>query len=242
MPDIPIVYDHQDFLIINKPEPLAVQKEAEAEGVLPLIQRQTGLKKVWLVHRLDKVTSGLLILAKNQAAASYLSQLFSQRKISKYYLALSAKKPKKKQGLVSGDMRKIRDGVWLLEKKRQSPAITQFFSFGQSNGPRLFVVKPYTGKTHQIRVMMKSLGSPIEGDLSYKGNKADRIYLHAYKLIFDYRGDPISVSCLPQTGKHFVMPSFCDGLNAIGAPENLPWPSLKPGLRNLIEKSVGQYD
>lgn len=240
MNPISVVYDHQDFLIINKPNNIAVQDQESAQGVLPYLRTQTGIDKLWLIHRLDKVTSGLLILAKNQAAASRLSQLFSQRMINKFYIALSNKRPKKKQGTVSGDMRKVRDGVWMLEKSTLAPAVSQFFSFGQDKGARLFMVKPYTGKTHQIRVMMKSLGCPILGDKSYKGEDADRVYLHAFKLTFNYQGESINVSCLPQTGVKFTEPGFKDKIESIGVPEAFTWPALKPALLKTIGKKSEQ--
>ena len=141
------------------------------------------------VHRLDKVTSGCLLLAKNQTAASFLSKQFKERTTEKIYIAITKGKPKKKQGTIRGDMVPARNGCWKLAKTQNNPAITQFKSIGYNNGLRIVNLKILTGKTHQIRVAMKSIGSPVWGDERY-GNVtdnagADRCYLHSYKLSFD---------------------------------------------------------
>ncbi|GAB2686170.1 TIGR01621 family pseudouridine synthase [Aliiglaciecola aliphaticivorans] len=226
MKPIPIVFENSDFVVINKPEGVAVQNEQSQSGILPRIQTQLQLDKLWLVHRLDKVTSGLLILAKNAEAASRLSQYFAARKIQKYYLAISDKKPKKKQGAVIGDMHKVRDGKWALKTSRHQPAIGQFFSAGLGDGQRLFVIKPHTGKTHQIRVMLKSLSSPIVGDSSYSGTPSDRTYLHAYGLTFEDCGQQIQISCLPDSGQHFTFSTANPKVASLLSPWELDWPQL----------------
>ncbi|MGR5488912.1 pseudouridine synthase, partial [Vibrio alfacsensis] len=81
-----------------------------------------------LVHRLDKMTSGLLILAKRAEVAAQFSRLFEQRDIDKYYLAIGSKKPKKKQGSIIGDMERSRRSSWKLVNSKNNPAVTQVFS------------------------------------------------------------------------------------------------------------------
>lgn len=202
---IKIVYQHQDFIIINKPHGLSVHKDNQDIGLTTMIANQLSLPQVWLVHRLDKNTSGLLILALNYQSASKLSKLFSKHLIEKTYIALSTHKPKKKQGLIIGDMEKSRRSAWKLCQTRNNPAITRFISFSCEANLRLFILKPQTGKTHQLRVMMKSLGSPILGDELYggKSEKSDRTYLHAYQLQFIYEGKKINTQCLPEKGELF---------------------------------------
>ncbi|MCK3657173.1 RNA pseudouridine synthase [Pasteurellaceae bacterium Pebbles2] len=206
-----IIYRHQDFVIINKPPALSVHKDDQDIGLTQMLATQLGVAQVWLVHRLDKVTSGLLILALNEQAAASLSGLFAEHKIQKTYLALATDKPKKKQGLVIGDMQKARRGAWKLLKSRENPAITRFYSVSCEPNLRLFILQPQTGKTHQLRVMMKSLGSPILGDELYGGKVAenekikniDRTYLHAYRLDFCYQGAKFSIECVPKCGVFF---------------------------------------
>ena len=181
---------HQDFVIINKPSGISVHKDQQAVGFTELVAKQLGVAQVWLVHRLDKITSGLLILALNK-----------QHKIQKTYWAISDKKPKKKQGKIVGDMQKSRNGAWKLCYSKENPAITQFTSCPIDPPLRHFILQPKTGKTHQLRVAMKSLGSPILGDNLYSGNQSDRVYLHAYQLEFDCQNEHFCVQALPESGQ-----------------------------------------
>ncbi|MFQ3237184.1 MAG: tRNA pseudouridine32 synthase/23S rRNA pseudouridine746 synthase [Paraglaciecola sp.] len=224
---IELVYDHLDFIVVNKPAGIAVQDEEFSVGILVILCQQLQREKLWLVHRLDKVTSGLLILAKTAQAAANLGKLFEARHIEKFYIALSSQKPKKKQGCVSGGMKKIRDGKWALAETGTSPAITQFFSKSVAPGIRVFLLKPVTGKTHQLRVMLKSLGSPILGDTFYKGDQSDRTYLHAYSLRFQYQGDSISIQCLPNNGAYFQTQQFTLAVQQYLTPWLLTWPVIK---------------
>ena len=213
---IEVVYQHSDFIIINKPEGISVHKDQEEQGLTELVAKQLNMPQVWLVHRLDKVTSGLLILALNAESAAEFSRLFSEHKIYKTYLALSNQKPKKKQGLIIGDMKKARDGAWKLCQTKENTAITRFESVSCEPNLRLFILKPQTGKTHQLRVAMKSLGSPILGDGLYGKNteEIDRTYLHAAQLEFDYLNDFISVTCLPSQGQFWIKSSVFEQIKA----------------------------
>lgn len=230
MTPIEIVFHADDFIIINKPAGVSVHQEDDREGIIPIAQRQCNFSKLWLVHRLDKVTSGLLVLATTQNAAARLSGYFASRQISKYYLAIASTKPNKSQGNIIGDLRKTRNGKWALSKSNQNPSITQFFNCSMGDKKRLFVVKPHTGKTHQIRVVMKSLGSPILGDSGYKGDHADRTYLHAYALRFTDLDRTISVTCMPTSGEWFQTQGFIDSAAIFASPWLLKWPTIPAQL------------
>jgi tRNA pseudouridine32 synthase / 23S rRNA pseudouridine746 synthase len=222
-----VVFDHEDFVVINKPCNFSVQNEVDQLGLLPLVCQQLKLEKLWLVHRLDKITSGLWILAKNEGAAGTFGKLFEHRLVEKFYVAIAAKKPKKKQGSVSGGMKKARDGQWMLDHSTDNHATTQFYSFSLAAQRRLFVLRPLTGKTHQIRVMMKSLGSPILGDKLYKGEDADRAYLHAYALRFNYHDQVITLTLPPNVGENFIDNDCQQQLKELGEPWLLKWPKAK---------------
>ena len=198
-----IVYQTDDFIIIYKPCGLSVHKDQSEIGLTTLLAEQLDVPQVWLVHRLDKVTSGLLILALNAESAAEFFRLFSEHHIQKTYLALSNQKPKKKQGLIVGDMQKARNGSWKLCQSKENPAITRFESVSCEPNLRLFILKPQTGKTHQLRVAMKSLGSPILGDALYGKNteKIDRTYLHAARLQFEFKGQAFDVFTSPKEGE-----------------------------------------
>ena len=123
-------------------------------------------------------------------------------------------------------MKKVRDGKWMLESSDTAVAISQFFSFSIYPGIRLFLVKPLTGKTHQIRVALKSIGSPILGDELYKGTSSDRTYLHAYCIRFNYQEQPICIMCPPNKGDVFVSDNTKQQISSLVSPWTLKWPKI----------------
>lgn len=201
-----IIHDNDEFLVFSKPAGLSFHSE-EGAGFVVKAEQQTGLK-LYSVHRLDKMTSGLLLLAKSSEVANKLTKLFETRKIQKFYLAISLRKPKKKQGWIKGDMGSARRGSYKFLKTNDSPAITQFHSTSLREGERLFLVKPHTGKTHQIRVALKSIGSPIAGDIRYAATEdaklEERGYLHAYALSFIFDEKAYYFVSAPKSGERFL--------------------------------------
>ncbi|MDZ7924023.1 MAG: pseudouridine synthase [Marinagarivorans sp.] len=239
---IAIVFSHPDFVVVNKPAGIAVHAHNGAT-LLEQLRHQLGLDGLHPVHRLDLATSGLLIFAKTADANREFCQMFAARKVQKLYIALSRGKPKQKQGWVKGDMEKARGGSYKLTKSLNNPAITYLHSFGaQSAGqqtdqsassvsitdqpmPRLWVMRPITGKTHQLRVALKSLAASILGDERYGGAPADRLYLHALALRFYYAGEFFDLMALPQTGAEFDRLITAGRLAALGDPWQLLWPA-----------------
>jgi tRNA pseudouridine32 synthase/23S rRNA pseudouridine746 synthase len=213
-----------DFLIVDKPMGISVQNEKNQLGLLHILCAQLETNKLWLVHRLDKTTSGLLLLAKTAEAATVLSEQFAHKKMNKTYLALSDRQPKRKQGKILGDMKKIRHGNWALSRSTNNPAHTHFFSDSLVPRLRAFILKPYTGKTHQIRVAMKSLGARILGDSRYAGSPSDRCYLHAYSLSFSYKNQSFEFVCPPTQGELFLQTEMQQWIEQYHQPESLTWP------------------
>lgn len=190
----------QDWLAIDKPCGLGMHTEDDELGVVVLAS-QFFNRPLWPVHRLDKVTSGILLLATSQAGAARLGELFAAHNITKTYLAQSSHRPKKKQGTIKGDMEKGRNGSWLLKRSSNNPAITEFHSyFDEHLNKRIFILHPKTGRTHQLRVALKSLGSPIDGDKRYGGAPAERTYLHAYALTWQEFAVQQQIICPPSFG------------------------------------------
>ena len=103
-----IQFENDHFVVINKHPGVSVHKDDGDTMLVEEVAKVTGNAKLYLVHRLDKMTSGILLLAKNATIAAELSQLFANKQIEKFYLAIGEKKPKKKQGLISGDMERSR--------------------------------------------------------------------------------------------------------------------------------------
>lgn len=203
---ITIYYENNDFIIVLKPAGVNFHSE-EAAGLVVQVSQQTGLT-LFPVHRLDKMTSGLVILAKSSEVAALFGKMFENREVEKYYLAISMRKPKKKQGWVKADMGSARRGDYKLLPTMDNPAITQFISCALRTHERFFLIKPHTGKTHQIRVALKSLGSPCAGDERYaasdEARKEDRGYLHAYALRFVLNGEAFSFVSPPDEGERFI--------------------------------------
>lgn len=226
-----ILFSHSDFLIINKHPNVSVHKDDGDTMLLQEVAKVTGDNKLYLIHRLDKMTSGILLLAKNHSAASELSQAFANREVEKYYLAIGSKKPKKKQGLVRGDMERSRRSSWKLMNTQTNPAITQFLSQAAEPGERLFLCKPYTGRTHQIRVALKSVGSAIVGDPIYNaGESADRGYLHAFAIRFRYQGENVEWVCDPrehvELGTKWHQDPTSSNIDDWLTPWAMSWPKL----------------
>lgn len=258
---IPIVYNHTHFIVVNKPVDVGMHASSNLDktelGIADLLCQQYNFDKLYLVHRLDTHTSGTMVLAKSKPAAHTLSKLFEAREVTKYYIALLAKKPKKKQGKVQGKMEKSRNGSYKLmpkatESANASDAISFFFTqpYPQQQNSinevrlnncsktvqpnRIAIVKPITGKTHQIRVAMKSLGSPILGDKRYKGEEADRLYLHSTYLSFNFESEEYIFKTLPQSGNFFDQTR----LNELPEFNDFAWPkyaipSITPLINNI---------
>lgn len=184
------------WIALYKPAGTGIHSEDGEPGFVVQAAEQLGCE-LWPVHRLDKVTSGILLLAKDKTTAAELSRQFAERKVQKWYLARSARKPSKKQGWIKGDMLKARNGCWKLARTLENPAITRFISEAAAPSGRLYLLKPQTGKTHQLRVAMKSLGAPIDGDARYGGDAAERTFLHAYALSFEDQGQMTELLCPP---------------------------------------------
>ncbi|MFC1235814.1 TIGR01621 family pseudouridine synthase [Vibrio sp. F74] len=217
-----------DFIVINKFHNVSVHKDDGDTMLLQEVAKVTKDNQLYLVHRLDKMTSGILLLARNKQAARELSALFAQRSIEKYYVAIGSKKPKKKQGLISGDMERSRRSSWKLINSKNNPAVTQFFSLAGEAGERIFLCKPYTGKTHQIRVALKSVGSSIVGDRIYNPSCiSDRGYLHAFAMRFKFQNEMVSLIALPSMGEKWLSTEMLTALEQWGTPWDLPWPTIK---------------
>jgi len=212
-------------MVLDKPAGLGMHNESEA-GFITLLREQCDLPTLFPVHRLDKLTSGIIIVAKNKSATREFSTLFEARRVGKFYWAISDHKPIKKQGKVVGDMDKARGGSWKLLRSRHNPALTQFFSDSLGDGLRAYLLKPHSGKTHQLRVALKSLGAPILGDTRYGGTRAERMYLHASHIKFALDGQEYSYSSEPSDGAMFCSDAFKSSFSKYTPPEALAWPTI----------------
>lgn len=191
-PHIQVIYEDNNYLAVNKPPNVLVHK-SDNSNTLALneifkekINDKDGLRS-GIVHRLDKGTSGVVILAKNNQARKYLSNLFKKRLVKKTYLALVWGKPKLKQAI-------IKLPISRSKTKRYKMAVDQFgkqavsvYKVIKYYGKYCLVeIKLVTGRTHQIRAHFEHLGYPIVGDKIYSNKKDNlsRQFLHAKRLTF----------------------------------------------------------
>lgn len=227
-----IITQTDDFVVVAKSAGVNFHDEDQPGSglfsqVKLQIEKQFFVTELYPIHRLDKMTSGLILFAKNLNSAQVFGELFATHKVEKYYLAISDKKPTKKQGLIKGDMAKSRRGMFKLLRSVSNPAITQFFSYVIANKQRLYLLKPHSGKTHQLRVALASIGSPIIGDPLYNTNSiADRGYLHAYALRFSFLGVEYQFVLPSDEGECYLSQSIKDKLTELKEPWLLNWPKL----------------
>ncbi|OZG72218.1 RNA pseudouridine synthase [Hahella sp. CCB-MM4] len=234
-PAFSVVEEQPEFVVINKSPGIGFHDESSEPGICTIVQNTLGYP-VFPVHRLDKPTSGLLILPKSAAMAKTMTEEFSQHRVEKYYLALSDQKPSKKQGWVTGDMVKSRGGAWKLTREKKNPAVTYFYSRSLIPGVRCFLLRLYSGKTHQARVALKSLGAPILGDTRYgggsvwqEGGNVDRLYLHAFAMRFKCLGREWCFLQTPDQGLLFQEFSRSSLMGDWQSPWELTWPASAGG-------------
>ena len=189
-----IVYENEEFCVINKPAGIASQG---GSNVICDIDRMANSGHVthFLVHRLDKGTSGLLLLAKNSITANVFMHQFRERKIQKYYLAYVERKPAQDSGIIDLPLYSAGESVCVNYQNGKS-AITRYRVVGKVGEMVCLLLKPYTGRKHQIRVHLKEgLGLPIIGDEKYGAPPGKRLFLHAYQIKIPYgRGKTLTIN------------------------------------------------
>ena len=187
-----ILFDNEDYVVINKPRGLAVQSGTKnLKNVIDILKKTKTFEhsKPYIVHRLDKETSGVLIVAKNREYAQLLTSLFRIRKIHKTYLAIS-------YGEVSNKYKVLEDNLITYEKDRKiiQKAVSHIKVLKSSNNYSLLELKPITGRKHQIRKQLYNIGNPVVGDDKYfikknfPSNKSQGLMLHAHKIKFMING------------------------------------------------------
>lgn len=186
-----VIYKDENIIVLNKPSGLAVQGGTNTlhhvDGMLEALkfEKEEAPK---LVHRIDKETSGILVLARDRKNAEVLTRAFKERDLDKTYLALVRGCPKKLSGEVKANLLKV--GEKMKVDNEGKKALTEYRVVDMvGNKFALVEAKPMTGRTHQIRAHLEYLGTPIVGDDKYFGAKRERIgilkdkvYLHAYKI------------------------------------------------------------
>tara|TARA_Y100000590_G_scaffold246894_1_gene277418 strand:+ start:8743 stop:9654 length:912 start_codon:yes stop_codon:yes gene_type:complete len=194
------IENNENFAVINKPTGISVQSGTKSlKNILDILASTKEFEGSfpYSVHRLDKETTGVLIVAKNRKYAQLFTSLFRIRKIHKTYL-----------GIVIGDMKNekgtLRDELIYYEGKKQvkSIAITHYKVLDSKSNHSLLKLSPETGRKHQIRKQLLIQGNPILGDAKYRlsknfHNKKGFLMLHAYKINFSINGVKYNFSAEP---------------------------------------------
>jgi 23S rRNA pseudouridine955/2504/2580 synthase len=180
-----IIEDNENFIIINKPIGIPVQSGTKSfRNIIDILKNTKYFEnsKPFIVHRLDKETSGVLIIAKNRKFAQLFTSLFRIRKIHKTYLALV-------YGKVNKSIKVMKDDLIYYENKKKiiQKAISNLKIIKSNEGYSLLELNPITGRKHQLRRQLLNIGNPIVGDDKYFLNnrkKIKNLMLHAYKIKF----------------------------------------------------------
>jgi 23S rRNA pseudouridine1911/1915/1917 synthase len=203
--NLEIISENEDFLIINKPAGYSVEKNKKSttspNTIFDLIKHS---KLVYpyleLVHRLDKDTSGVLVLAKNFQTQAVLDQLFKERKVYKEYLALCFNSPSEDEGQINYALRRDekRDNAFKTTDSADGKVSRTDYKvlkvYGDNSASKLLCI-PKTGRSHQIRVHLAAINCPILGDKTYSSREfqntlypiARRQMLHAQKVSFVFK-------------------------------------------------------
>ena len=213
MSSLNVVYEDSTLLLVNKPSGIVTDQNLyESKSIESLghnyLTRKSKRHFLGLPHRLDKPTSGLLILTKKKSTLKQLNQWFADRKIQKTYLAITSTPPKPAKGILEHhlftDKAAKKALVYDHPKGGTKPARLHYRTLEVNEHGALLEVKPSTGRFHQIRAQLSHIGCPILGDEKYGGSKLspNTIALHAWKIKLPeaLNESPIEFETLPRNG------------------------------------------
>ncbi len=202
-----ILFENEDLLVINKPAGMVVHPAAGHDsGTLvhavlghdPDLEGIGGETRPGIVHRLDKETSGIILVAKNERSHRWLQNQFRTRKVAKTYLALVDGSPPTPAGRVEAPIGRDpsnRKQMAIVTPGKGREAVSEYHTLEIFKGHALLEVRPLTGRTHQVRLHCAFLGCPIVGDKVYGRRKSsleiDRHFLHAYRISIKLPGKAV---------------------------------------------------
>jgi len=181
---INILFQNSDYIVVDKPSgiPVHATVDKSRENVLSMLKDQLGITELYLAHRLDKDTSGCLVLGLNQNSQIHISKIFEAREITKRYVCLVEGEGFEKETLLEDFLKaKKLQGRELMSVVRSGgiKAVSICRLLKSNKNYSLLEIEIKTGRMHQIRVQLASRGHAIVGDNFYGGAEASRLYLHA---------------------------------------------------------------
>lgn len=186
-----VLYKNNQLIALNKPSGLPTQSDRSGDKALLDIAEIYTKSNLYLIHRLDRPASGIVLLAKNKKCLAILNEQFQNRKIKKTYLAVVKNHPPEKEGTLIHyllkSQKKNRAYAHDEEKPNSKKAELTYKVIASIDNYHLLEVNLVTGRHHQIRAQLAKIDCPIKGDERYgfkRGNKDRSIHLHAWKLEF----------------------------------------------------------
>lgn len=187
---IPIIFEDKNVIVIDKPAGILSHSkgrdnlEQTVESFIHDKLTDNDYTRAGIVHRLDRATSGVMICAKTRDSYKWLQNQFSQRKVTKIYFAIVEGLFDVKSAIIDLPiMRDPKNQSRFKVDSRGKSSLTKYTVISENNKYSLLELEPKTGRTHQLRVHLRYLKHPIVGDSFYYGEQAERLYLHAEKLI-----------------------------------------------------------
>jgi 23S rRNA pseudouridine955/2504/2580 synthase len=195
-----IIFEDDELIVINKPNGIATQGGSgttyHIDGLVHLYATSKINKYTpRLVHRLDKETSGILIITKSLEACHIMQQIFFTGMVEKTYWAICNDIPPQKEGVIDMPIRKDYDSKiekMITDHEKGKKAITHYRLMRSFHEGSFLELKPKTGRTHQLRVHLQAIGCPIRSDSKYgKRIAKNPLFLHAYEIFFMFKNQPL---------------------------------------------------
>lgn len=211
---LPVIYEDENVIVIDKPLGVLTHSKGALNDeftVAEFVRAKTSYKqdtnRPGIIHRLDRATSGVIVAVKNDATASYISRQFSDRTVKKQYAAVTSGVPKQHEAVIDLPIGRnpSAPSTFRVDSKGKH-AETYYLVDVQTDKHALVQLHPRTGRTHQLRVHLAYIGTPILGDVVYGSEKGERMYLHAHKLELTLPGGKRKVfeSAIPSDFKRMV--------------------------------------
>ncbi|MEZ4953358.1 MAG: RNA pseudouridine synthase [Saprospiraceae bacterium] len=188
-----VIYKNNQLIAFNKPPGIPVQSDKTGDKSLLQLAEIYCKSTLYLIHRIDRPASGIVVFAKTKSAVGAMSQQFQEKTVNKTYLAVVKDKPAEESATLQHHLvknQKTNKSEATAEATPDSKVAEMDYQLvGSSDNYHLLKLHIHTGRHHQIRAQLAAIGSPIKGDVKYgfrRSNKDRSIHLHAWKLTFNH--------------------------------------------------------